>query len=270
MTAQQDDPIETAYRALSGALYAHDGAAALAALRPLIVPLLSDLPQRAGEAVLLGLAQGVPGAADAAGQARDALHARDAEGDDDLALEIDAALGLGPSPELRSLPVDLDELSFALEGDPNLTGGKLDLRTGEVHLISPMFGEDDEFQAGGADEDGDEFDTDRAHNGDELDGDGEGPRERWLWFDSLGSRAGFADMEEFLATVSDDTLAYRLERALRGRGPFRRFKDELADVPGELRRFVRFADDRRLGRARAWLAGNGLRPPVPAKPDRPT
>ncbi len=258
MTAQQDDPIETAYRALTGALYTHDGAGALAALQPVIAPLMPDLPQHAGEAVLLGLAQGVPSAADAARQARDALRARGAEGDDDLALEIDAALGSGPSPELRSMPVDLDELSLALEGDPNLTGGKLDLRTGEVHLVSPMFGEDDEFDADG------------EHEDDEFDADGEEPEERWLRFDSLGSRAGFEDMEEFLATVSDDTLAYRLERALSGRGPFRRFKDELADVPGELGRFRRFTDDRRLGRARAWLAGNGLRPFVPAKPDRPT
>lgn len=35
----------------------------------------------------------------------------------------------------------------------------------------------------------------------------------------------------------------------------------LADVPGELDRCHRFADDRRRGRARAWLADHRYRPP---------
>jgi len=61
----------------------------------------------------------------------------------------------------------------------------------------------------------------------------------------------------------DEDLADRLDRALGGRGPFRRFKDELADVPDELARFQRFTDDRRRGRARQWLAESGLRPTVP-------
>ena len=47
-------------------------------------------------------------------------------------------LGLAPAPALRDLPIDLDELSLALEGDPLLTGGRLDLRTGDVQQIGPL------------------------------------------------------------------------------------------------------------------------------------
>ena len=76
-------------------------------------------------------------------------------------------------------------------------------------------------------------------------------------------------MAEFLETVADERLASRLDRALGGRGAFRRFKDELAEAPGELARFHRFADDRRRGRARHWLALSGLRPAVPVEAASP-
>ena len=35
-------------------------------------------------------------------------------------------------PDLRPLPVDLDELAGILEGDPMYGGGRVDLTTGEV------------------------------------------------------------------------------------------------------------------------------------------
>ena len=76
-------------------------------------------------------------------------------------------------------------------------------------------------------------------------------------------------MAEFLETVADERLATRLDRALGGRGAFRRFKDELADVPDELARFYRYTDDRRRGRALQWLAESGLRPAVPTEPPSP-
>ena len=67
-------------------------------------------------------------------------------------------------------------------------------------------------------------------------------------------------MADFVATVSDDTLAGGLERALHGRRAFRRFRDELSAYPEELTRFRLITDERRRGRARTWLAGRGLRP----------
>lgn len=46
------------------------------------------------------------------------LRHRASDGDDDLADALEAALGMAPQPLLRPIPVDLDELADALEGDP--------------------------------------------------------------------------------------------------------------------------------------------------------
>lgn len=245
------DPVEASFRDLRGALYTGDGPAALAAIerRPDL-----DTFQYVGDGLLLGLVHGVTGAAERASEHISLLRDRGLDGDEDLAVELEAMLGLTPAPALRDLPVDLDDLSLALEGDPLLTGGRLDLRTGEVQQIGPLF-ESDLFTEIGEDDD------DEAGN-DEADAGGD----RWHRFDSLGSRPGFRDMVAFLETVVDERLATRLDRALGGRGAFRRFKDELADAPDELDRFYRFTGDRSRGRARQWLAESGLRPSVPGEP----
>jgi hypothetical protein len=247
------DPVEADFRDLRGAIYSGDGRAAMAAIerRPDL-----DTLQYVGDGLRLALAQGVPSAAGRAGEYVGALRDRDLDGDEDLASELEAMLGLAPAPALRDLPIDLDELSLALEGDPLLTGGRIDLRTGDVQQIGPLY-ESDSF---------DEFGEPDDERPDSVDDAEDGlAEERWLRFDSLGSRAGFDDMVEFLGTIADEHLAARLDRALGGRGAFRRFKDELADVPGELDRFHRLTDDRRRGRARQWLAGAGLRPTLPAE-----
>lgn len=248
------DPVEATFRDLRGAVYTGDGPGAMTAIehRPDL-----DTLQFVGDGLRLALAQGVTGAARRAGEQIAALRNRDLEGDEDLAIELEAMLGLVQAPALRDLPIDLDDLSLALEGDPLLTGGRLDLRTGDVQQIGPLY-ESDFFDDVGEPLDGDDDWADDADIGEADD--------RWLRFDSLGSRPGFRDMAEFLETVADEHLATRLDRALGGRGAFRRFKDELADVPDELARFRRFTDDRRRGRARQWLAGSGLRPTVPAEP----
>jgi len=256
------DPVEAAFRDLRGAVYTGDGCAAMAAIER-----RSDLDtlQYIGDGLRLALARDVTGAAQQAGEHITALRDRDLDGDEDLAIELEAMLGLAQAPALRDLPIDLDELSLALEGDPLLTGGRLDLRTGDVHRIGPLY-ESDYFDEFGEPDD-EEADDGEAEWADGLEVGDAG--DRWLRFDSLGSRAGFRDMEEFLETVADERLATRLDRALGGRGAFRRFKDELADVPDELARFHRLTDDRRRGRARQWLAESGLRPALPTEPASP-
>jgi len=251
------DPVEAAFRDLRGAVYVADGRAAVTAIerRPDL-----DTLQYVGDGLRLGLAQGVTGAARRAEQQIAALRNRDLDGDEDLAIELEAMLGLAQAPALRDLPIDLDDLSLALEGDPLLTGGRLDLRTGDVQQIGPLY-ESDFFDETGKPDDGEADWADGLEDG-QVD-------DRWLRFDSLGSRPGFRDMVEFLETVAAEPLATRLDRALGGRGAFRRFKDELADVPDELARFHRFTDNRRRGRARQWLAESGLRPTVPAEPASP-
>jgi hypothetical protein len=253
------DPVEALFRDLRGAIYRGDARAALGAVER---ALNLEALQYVGDGLLMALAQGLPDVTPHAEECTTALRSRDLDGDEDLKLELEAALGCVQPRALRDLPVDLDELSLALEGDPLLTGGRLDFRTGEVHQIGPLYERDydDEFREPDDEEDGwlGEFDDGQEEM-------------RWRDFDSLGSRAGFRDMEEFLDTVAEERLAARLGRALRDRGAFGRFKDELAEAPGELARFFRFTDDRRRGRARQWLAESGLRPSVPAAsaPDGP-
>jgi hypothetical protein len=83
--------------------------------------------------------------------------------------------------------------------------------------------------------------------------------ERWLPVDGGGSREGYRDMELFIASVEDPDRAERLGIAIKGRGAFRRFKDELARWPGELERWHAFSEERQRGRARSWLAAAGYR-----------
>ena len=109
-------------RRLRAARHAGDGAA--------LVALLSGLPfaevlQQVGDAAGDAVTARVPGAADLAERCIAALGERDWEGDAELARQLGAALGRGAMPPLRPLPVDLEELSGVLEGDPVLGGGRI-------------------------------------------------------------------------------------------------------------------------------------------------
>ena len=165
------------------------------------------------------------------------LRSRDWEGDVELAEALEARLGIGPVRLLRPIAVDLDELAMVLEGDPIQGGGRIDLRTGEVWPAAAIEYAQD---SGDLDDDDDEEDD-----------------HRWLWVPCEGSRDGYRDMELFAGLVEDRDLAARLERALSGRGVFRRFKDVLAESPTELQQWYAFSDERQRGRARAWLATEG-------------
>jgi hypothetical protein len=88
--------------------------------------------------------------------------------------------------------------------------------------------------------------------------------ERWLWVVSEGSRAAYRDMDLFVAGVAEPDLADRMARMLRGRGAFRRFRDELARWPDLHDRWYLYSAERRRGRARAWLAAEGFTPALPA------
>jgi Uncharacterised protein family (UPF0158) len=66
-------------------------------------------------------------------------------------------------------------------------------------------------------------------------------------------------MELFIASVEDPGRAERLAVAIRGRGAFGRFTDELACWPGELERWQALSEERQRGRARSWLAASGYR-----------
>ena len=139
---------------------------------------------------------------------------------------------------LRALPVDLDELAGILEGDPLSIGGRIEITTGEVWSQAAI-----EYVLETGEEDEDTTDD----------------PERWLAVHGEGSREGYRDIELFIASVEDPGRAERLAIALKRRGAFRRFKDELARWPSELERWDALSQERQRGRARSWLAASDYR-----------
>lgn len=149
----------------------------------------------------------------------------------------------GPA-ELKPVPVDLEQLAEALEGDPvdPTGGGIIDLDTGEVFVECVIeYLRDDEGI--------DLYET----------------RERILEIDRLGSRAGYQDMMDYIESLTDGHLAELLRVAVQGRGAFRRFKNVLAAQTGSLELYFAFAEERKFQRAAEWLADNGY---VTTKPVR--
>jgi hypothetical protein len=229
ITVSTEDP----RRPLRAAIATADGAA-------LVAQLQQGWPQNAlqllGDDLAAAVQQRVPGAPELAHECVQALRDREWDGDEQLAGHLEAVLGVAPTPLLRRLRVDLEELSGVLEGDPLSGDGRVDLRSGRVWPSEVI---------------------EYAVESGELDeADADDP-ERWLWIHNRGSRAGYRDMVDFARSMTDPERADRLEIALQGRGAFRRFKDVLARWPGELDRWFAFSDERRRGRARAWLVEEG-------------
>lgn len=162
-------------------------------------------------------------------------------GDDELATEAARVLR-GEAGPLRPTPVDLDELAHHLEGPQgDEEGWRLEVATGQLWPDDPemMSGED-------APQDFDDPDAFPAV----------------FWG---GPHLGYADMRDFIGRVTDDALASRLDDAIRGRGAFRRFRDELHRHERWRGEWFTFSDERRRGRARWWLSEIGLRPATDAE-----
>lgn len=162
---------------------------------------------------------------------------RGGAGDQVLAEDLLAALRREPLTG-RLVPVDLEMLSIVLEGDPDLsTGGFLDLRTGQVY---------------------DETATDPMMVGEDVAIDVEEEPDRWLRFNRAGSRDAWRDMEAFVERQQDEAFRERLERAIGGKGAFSRFRD-LVYSEDLAEQWYAFSTDRQMGRAREFLADNGIR-----------
>jgi hypothetical protein len=132
---------------------------------------------------------------------------------------------------LELTAVDLGDLAQALEDHSYEHSWWLDPKTGEVVLWSDYveeLGEPD-------------------------------PEERGLLpIDPIPSHEGYEDMQDFIDRVRDPQARRRLERAIEGRGAFRRFKDTLLDFPELREAWFRFHDARIEQRAIEWLAREGL------------
>ena len=202
-------------------------------------PWPNDSLQLVGDGVLVAVRSGVDASAELAQECVARLRERDWNGDRELVEVLEGALGTGPTPLLRPLAVDLEELAMILEGDPVHGGGRIDLTTGEVWPQSAL---DYAEEIGEEDED---------------------DPDRWLWVECEGSRNAYQDMVWFIEELEDPTLGERQSRAISGRGAFRRFKDALSDRPELMTRWYAFSNDRQRGRARRWLAAEGYAPTRP-------
>jgi hypothetical protein len=88
---------------------------------------------------------------------------------------------------------------------------------------------------------------------DEADLVDRGIGERYIALPESDTQADYGDMEAFIETVSIPRLQDRLDRAIRGRGAFRRFRDELRDNPSEEQRWYAFKHEELCERVRRWL-----------------
>jgi hypothetical protein len=77
--------------------------------------------------------------------------------------------------------------------------------------------------------------------------------------DPLPPSVWYEDMADFAKGVSDEDVERRLGRAIRGKGAFRRFKDELyEEYPELVPVWHAFRDARAKRRAVEWLLDQGL------------
>jgi hypothetical protein len=158
-------------------------------------------------------------------------------GDEVLAEDLLARLRREPLKG-REAPVDLEMLSTELEGDLDTSsGGYIDLETGAVYGESA---------------------SDPMLVGDDAAIDVEEEPHRWLRFDRIGSRDEWRDMAAFAARQRDVALRERLERAIEGKGAFRRFRDLVHDE-NLVEQWYAYSTDRQMGRAREFLAHEGIR-----------
>jgi predicted nucleotidyltransferase len=127
--------------------------------------------------------------------------------------------------------LELGELCLALEDNSPEHAWWLDPRSGELELWSEFGDTPDE----------------------------EHPEERGLvLIEPVGSGESYSDLEDFAARAPDRRARDLLQRAIAGRGAFRRFKDTLLEFPELREAWFRFHDVRMERRALLWLEECGL------------
>jgi hypothetical protein len=137
--------------------------------------------------------------------------------------------------ELNSL--DLEEIQFVLAQQTDYEHRWLiNPKTGEIVYWSAETGIDGQTPI-----DLDDLDPDLIS----ID-----PLPSWIWYQ---------DMADFSEAITDERAGRRLERAIQGKGAFRRFKDELNyEYPDLLPIWYAFRDARAKRRAVEWLADNSV------------
>lgn len=130
---------------------------------------------------------------------------------------------------------DIGEIAMALQDQ---TDGE------NFHLVNPQTGEMGYWTRDGG------IDGDHPVDLDELDLIAINPLPSYIWYQ---------DMADFAEGINDERAGRRLARAIRGRGAFRHFKDELhEEYPELVSVWHEFSDARANHRAVVWLADNDL------------
>lgn len=157
--------------------------------------------------------------------------------------------------DLRRLPVDLSELTYAME-QAWQTPYHLDLKTGEVFT----FGfEGHGWYLGLVEEAGPE-DVEPLEEAARAMEDEPG---RFVWVPPLEAREKYEQMDAFARALKDAGVREDLHRALDGKGAFSRFRRVL-DRHADIRQaWFRHKDAWLKDEARWWLEGLGVEP-VPA------
>ncbi|MEX0992372.1 MAG: UPF0158 family protein [Solirubrobacterales bacterium] len=135
--------------------------------------------------------------------------------------------------------LDLSDLCIALEDHSSLNGWLLDPRAGKTYP-APESSLEDAW----------EFDIDP---------------EELIAIDPVPSYESYGDLEDFTAEVQNSKARDLLERAIAGRGAFRRFKDTLFEFPELREAWFKFHDVRMERRAIEWLLQQELVDPAHAE-----
>jgi hypothetical protein len=141
--------------------------------------------------------------------------------------------------EKKSLKIEMDFLCSAMEQSSYDSITYLDMETGEQLYFSDY--------------------GDNEINGiskDEIEED----EERYQPVPKMDSDEAWQLMEDFIDTLDNERLARLLEKSIRGRGAFRRFKDVLLDYPEEEARWFKYRDGRVKELVREWLDEIGVTP----------
>lgn len=140
----------------------------------------------------------------------------------------------------RSLPVDLEELSIALEAEAADLRWYLDLDSGEVLLVTHEY--------------------EPAEHGGLTVTEIESAPQRFVRVPAGNPQRVVDDMRAFVTSLGDTTLQESLELALSASRPERRFKTALSWLPERQQQWHAWHRQHCLQRALRWLAEQGIEP----------
>jgi hypothetical protein len=141
---------------------------------------------------------------------------------------------------IRALPVDLEELSIALEAETADLRWYLDLVSGDVVLVTPEY--------------------DPAENDGLTVAEIEGSPARFVRVPPSDPSRVVDDMRAFVASLGDPTLQESLALALSASRPEKRFKAALSWLPERQHQWHGWYRARCQRRALDWLARLGIEP----------